>query len=137
MSTKLTKILHEGGHSLVVAHGNDIRTYDGQGVSDLLQLLDEGDAPLHNADIADKVVGKAAAALMIAGGVARVHADVVSSSAIALFNRSSVHVSCDMATPYIINRKGTGMCPLELRCMDCSTADECIARIRAFFDEKK
>lgn len=137
MNAELTRILHEGGHSLVVAHGDEIRTYDGRGVSDLLRLLDEDDAPLRGADIADKVVGKAAAALMIAGGVARVHADVVSSSALALFNRSSVHVSCNIVTPYIINRKGTGMCPLELRCMDCSTADECIDRIHAFFDKKR
>lgn len=30
----LINILHEGGHSLVVANG-DIRTFDGRGVSDL------------------------------------------------------------------------------------------------------
>lgn len=137
MNIELTKILHEGNHSLVVARDGEIRTYDGCGVSDLLRLLDEDDAPLRGTEIADKVVGKAAAALMIAGDVARVNADVVSSSALALFNRSSVHVSCNIVTPYIVNRKGTGMCPLELRCMDCSTAGECIAEIRAFFAEKE
>ncbi len=137
MNAELTRILHAGGHSLVVARDGEIHTYDGRGVSDLLRLLDEDNAPLHGAEIADKVVGKAAAALMIAGGVACVHADVISSSAIALFNRSSVHVSCDIVPPYIVNRKGTGMCPLELRCMDCATPDECISRIRAFFAEKR
>lgn len=137
MNAELTRILHAGGHSLVVARNGEIRTYDGRGVSDLLLLLDMGNTPLRGAEIADKVVGKAAAALMIAGGVDRVYADVVSSSAIALFKRSSVHISCGIATPYIVNRKGTGMCPLELRCMDCATADECITRIRAFFAEKR
>ncbi len=36
----LIKILHEGGHSLVVANG-EVCTLDGRGISDLYNLLNE------------------------------------------------------------------------------------------------
>ena len=56
----LIDLLHDGGHSLVVANG-DIYTFDGRGVSDLFRLLKENSGFMHGASIADKVVGKAAA----------------------------------------------------------------------------
>ena len=137
MTTGLMQTLRDGGHSLVVAKDGDTHTYDGPGVSDLLRLVAEGGEPLRDAAVADKVVGKAAAALMVAGGISTLDAGVASSPAIALLKRYSIPVRCQRVTPYIVNRKGTGMCPLELRCMDCATADECIARIHAFLDNKK
>ncbi len=137
MTTGLMQTLCGGGHSLVVAKDGEVRTYDGPGVSDLLRLVAEGGETLRGAAVADKVVGKAAAALMVAGGVSSLDAAVVSSPAIALLRRYGIPVRCQRVTPYIVNRKGTGMCPLELRCMDCATAEECIARIHAFLDSKR
>ena len=65
---KLIRLLHEGNYSLVVAHG-EIRTFSGRGVSDLYALSGEDPGFLRGASVADKVVGKAAAALMIVAGV--------------------------------------------------------------------
>ena len=59
----LINLLHEGNHSLVVANG-DVATFDGKGVSDLYNLLREDPIFLDGADVADKVVGKGAAALL-------------------------------------------------------------------------
>lgn len=60
----LIDILHEEHHSLVVANG-DVCTFDGRGISDLYNLLSEDPEFLRGASVADKVVGKGAAALMI------------------------------------------------------------------------
>ena len=80
MMDDLIKLLHEGNHSLVVSNG-EVRTFDGRGVADLYRLLRQEPELLRGASVADKVIGKAAAALMIRGQVKEVHGDVVSSPA--------------------------------------------------------
>lgn len=132
MIRKAISILHEGGHTLVVANGNRLRTFDRRGVADLYRLLREEPEFLHGAVVADKVVGKAAAALMLLGGVAELHTDVISSRAIELLQGSSLRYAYDLEVPHIINRTRDGWCPLETRCRDCRTAEECLAQIEAF-----
>lgn len=134
----LISVLHSGNHSLVVgiADGN-IVTFDGRGVSDLLRLLDTEPQTLSGAAIADKVVGKAAAALMIAGRVSALHADMISEQALRLFKACAqeIAVGYDKIVPHIINRQQTGWCPMELACRDCQTAEECIVKIKEKLSE--
>lgn len=132
MIRRAISILHEGGHTLVVANGNRLRTFDRRGVADLYRLLREEPEFLHGAVVADKVVGKAAAALMLLGGVAELHTDVISSKAIELLQGSSLRYAYDLEVPHIINRTRDGWCPMETRCRDCRTAEECLAQIEAF-----
>lgn len=127
--------LAEGGHTLVVAKGDDVRCYDRRGVADLYHLLRDDPGFLDGAVVADKVVGRAAAALMILGGVSRIHTRVISSFALSLFAASGVSVEYDVETHHIINRSGDGWCPLELRCKDCVTPQECYERISEFMEE--
>ena len=65
MLEDIIRLLHEGKHSLVVSNG-EVRTFDRRGVADLYALLQEDSDFLKGASVADKVVGKAAAAL---GGI--------------------------------------------------------------------
>lgn len=132
----LTTILHDGNHSLVVANG-DVRTFEGRGVSDLLRLLAEDAKLLHGASVADKVVGKAAAALMVLAGVKEIYADVISQPAIDLLKANGIKAEYGQIVPHIINRSGTGLCPLETRCMTCTTPKECLVQIQAFVEEMK
>ena len=125
-------MLHEGGHTLVVANGNVFRTFDRRGVADLYRLLREEPEFLRGAVVAGKVVGKAAAALMLLGGVAELHTDVISGKAIELLHGSSLRYAYDLEVPHIINRARDGWCPLETRCRDCRTAEECLTQIEAF-----
>lgn len=137
MIAELIKILHDGHHSLVVASGGGTFTYDGRGVTDLYRLLDESPELLQGATVADKVVGKAAAALMVLGKVNEVYADAMSRPALQLFQESGVKVSYGTLAERIINRAGTGQCPLETRCMPCATPEECLVQTRAFVEEMK
>lgn len=131
MIEDLIHLLHEGNHSLVVANG-EVCTFDGRGVSDLYNLFKKNPHFLKGASIADKVVGKAAAALMISGGVKEVFTDVISRPALNLFAVSEVRVGYDIIVPHIINRTKTGWCPLETRCRDCLTPQECLEQIEEF-----
>ena len=64
---ELIRLLHEGGYSCVIRK-EEIRTFTQRGVADLYDLLNQHPVFLHGAQVADKVVGKAAAALMVRGG---------------------------------------------------------------------
>ena len=60
--------------SCVIRNGSDMRVFYERGVKDLYRLLKEEPGLLRGAFVADKVVGKAAAALLALGGVEEVFA---------------------------------------------------------------
>ncbi len=130
----LVEALVKSGSSLALWHGDEIELLEGRGVKPLYSLLVSQPEKLRGAWIADKVVGKGAAALMIAGGVERVHALVVSRAALDLFAGSQVEVTFDAEVPHIINRSGTGFCPVETLCASCATAGECVPLIARFVE---
>lgn len=133
---ELARILEEGHHSLVLRNG-DVRTFDGRSVSDLYRLLHEEPEILGGAEAADKVVGKGAAALMAAAHVSAVYAEVISRPALELLDKAGISVTYGMLVDGIVNRTGTGPCPLEARCMDCRTPEECLPRIDSFIAEMR
>lgn len=101
----------------------------------MFRILNREPELLCGASIADKVVGKGAAALMIAGGVRWVYADVISTAAMELFTKSGVEVEFKESVPNIINRAGTDICPVEKLCQDCKTVEECLPLIDKFIKE--
>lgn len=136
MMNALMELLHEGKHSLVVKNGT-VATFDGRGVVDLYILLTERPDFLAGAEVADKVVGKGAAALMIMGKVRRLHAGVISVPALELLKTASMEVTYGQVVPNIVNRKGDGICPVETLCLPCATAEACRPRIEEFINENK
>lgn len=125
MTEHIAEILSSGNHSLVIDNGK-IHIFDGRGIGELFGLMRQEPSPLSGASVADKIVGKAAAAIMIAGGVSELYAATISRAAIDLLEASGIAYSYGIATDRIINRLGTGMCPMEELCADCKTVDECI-----------
>ena len=92
---------------------------------------------LNGSFIADKVIGKAAAALMILGGVKEVFAGVISRPALSLFQSHGIEPEYKIETEYIINRTRTGWCPLESRCKNLETPEDCLAEIDDFMNTMK
>lgn len=113
---ELIRLLNEGNYSCVVRQGEETRTFSRRGVADLYDLYVTDRAFLKGAWLADKVIGKGAAALMVLGGVSRVWTRVVSTPALALFRKGGVEVAYAKEVPCIINRTRTGRCPLETLC---------------------
>lgn len=62
---------------------------------------------------ADRIVGKAAALIYVLLGVSAVYAPVMSESAVDIFSHYGIAYENDTQVPLIINRKGTGICPME------------------------
>lgn len=133
---KLKDILHEEGCSCVIYAQDKITLCHERGVKDLLRILKSEPELLAGSVIADKVVGKGAAALMVLGGVKMVYADVISQPALDLLASASIEISYGECVKNIINRAGTGVCPVETLCKDCATATECLPLIEQFVNKK-
>lgn len=118
--------------SCVVRKDDTIKIFHRRGVADLLSMLHNEPSFTAGAFIADKVVGKGAAALMVLCGFAEVFADVVSTPARQLLEQANVRLSFSVEVPNIINRSNTGVCPVESLCAECRTAEECLPKIEEF-----
>lgn len=108
-----------------------------RGVADLLYLLSNRPQFLKDARVADKVVGKGAAALLAEGGVEAVYADVMSKSALRLLRNSGIPAFCGVMTEKIRNRTNTGFCPVETLCASMTDTHEMALAISKFFNQSK
>ncbi len=134
---KAIDILHSEGCSCVIVNDDEVIRCHERGVKDLYRIFKSRPALLSSAFIADKVIGKGAAAIMIAGGTVSVYTDVISRPAMELFRQSGVEVESPLCVDNIINRAGTGICPVEQLCASCTTAEECLPLIEGFINKMK
>lgn len=132
---ELIETLRRGNYSCVIRNGSEVRTFTRRGVADLYGLLKEDAAFLKGAALADKVIGKAAAALAILGGVKELYAEVISLSALILLREAGVEADFQTVVPYICNRVGNDWCPLETACYKEKNAKNILPKIERFLAE--
>ncbi len=101
-----------GTHSVALCKNGKVITSDKRGVAPLTELIESG-ADISGFSAADRVVGKAAAMLMIHLGITDVFAVTLSESAEALLKKHGVSVKFKNRTERIMNRDNTGPCPME------------------------
>ena len=130
----LIQALHQGAYSCVIRQGDVTRTFRQRGVADLWQLCQSHEHFLQEALVADKVIGKGAAALIIYGGVSQVYADVISQPALALLQTHGVSTSYGQLTERILNRRGDGLCPVETLCVDLESIADMVSAINNFIN---
>ena len=115
---KLAEILTSTGCSLVVEKDGETTTYGKKGVRNLIWLLDNEPERLQGARVADKVVGKAAAMMLVRGGTLEVYAEIISEPALEVLKAHKVLCLYNELVPHIINRDKTGVCPMEEAVME-------------------
>ena len=135
MMEKIIDLLHSGGYSCVIRNGTEIRTFTQRGVADLYDLFRQDPSFMKGAGIADKVIGKAAAGLMVLGGIRQVYADVISQPALALLHNANIEVSYVRLVPFIENRDKSGWCPLETACYGIESIQEIFRIIENFLSK--
>lgn len=106
------ELLHGGEYTCVLCGGDRVLTSTKRGIAPLLEWIEAGE-DLRGFSCADRIIGRAAAMLLILGGVRAVHGDVTSAGAKELLEAHGVEVSFDTLTERIINRRGDGPCPME------------------------
>ena len=132
---QLIEILRREKCSLVVKNHDIVTTYSKPGVRDLEYLLDHDPEMLHGATIADKVIGKAAAAMVVVGGVKELYAEVMSKRAIPFLEEAGIAYTYGTLVDTI--KEEGGRCQLEKITAPATTPEETVALLRAHFEEKK
>lgn len=96
---------------------------DIKGIKRLMTLTEEGFS-LEKGFTADKVVGKAAAFLMVYLKAKNVYAETLSKEAYEVFEKYGVDFSYKYLVPFIINRAGNDICPMEKTVLGADSPEE-------------
>lgn len=123
---QMLDMLNEQGLSLLVFNHGELTTHANRGVQDLLQLISEQPERLQGAVVADKIIGKAAAAIMATGGVREVHTNIICTPAKKLFEQQGILIFATEEVPMILNRDRSSMCPIDTQIADIESIEECV-----------
>ncbi len=129
-------LLKQEGYTLVLYNENECRVFCERGVAPLLSLLESGEV-LAGFSAVDKVIGKAAAFLYVALGIRSVYALTMSESAYLLMREKKIFVECESIVPRILNRAGSGFCPMESAVLTQSDPELAIQKIKETLRELK
>jgi len=133
---KTTKIIKQGKATcVVIRQGEIIYAKSHKGIGHLIELKEKG--YLKNSYVADTVVGKAAAMIMTLGQVHACHGENVSNSAVEWFENCSIPFTYTNKSPYIVNRKGDGMCPMENTVKDIQDPQKGFELLKEKLEEMK
>ena len=127
---KMLNALDEQGVGMIIENQGETTTYCLPGVQDLLRLTAEEPERLKGAVVADKRVGKAAACLLIEGGVKRVNTPLVSTPAKEMLKAAGIPLYAREEIPLMVNKDGTDLCPMEKKLLDAKTPEQCAAVLR-------
>lgn len=127
---KMLNALEEQGVGMIIVNHGETTTYNQPGVQDLLRLTAEEPERLKGAVVADKRVGKAAACLLIEGGVKRVNTPLVSTPAKEMLEAAGIPLYAREEIPLMVNMDGTDLCPMEKKLLDAQTPEQCAAILR-------
>lgn len=106
------ELLGRGPFTCVLCRGDVTLSSAERGVAPLLALL-ASERDLSGFSAADKVVGRAAAFLYVLMGVSAVFADTMSEGAQDVLLAHGIETSAAIRAEHIVNRAGTGPCPME------------------------
>lgn len=129
---QLAEILKDTQSSCVISSHGETLVGLRRGVLDLYFFVNSDSDVLRDSAVADKVVGKGAAALLVIGGATAVYANLISEPALQMLRDNNVNVQYGTLVPHILNRDRSGYCPLETACMPYATAQECMPAIETF-----
>ncbi len=129
-------LLEEGQVTCVVMQrGEIVHKAAGPGVRPLLQLYDTAPELLRDAVVVDKIIGKAAAMILVLGGAQRAYGDTMSAAACDCLRAHGIEATYRRWVDVIANRARDGICPLERSVLEIDDPEEALLRIRETIQE--
>ncbi len=116
------------GHTCVLCKGEAVKISDLKGILPMVTFLEKG-TDLTGFSAADKIVGKAAAHLFALAKVKAVYGEVMTGEAKEFLESQGIFAQAGTLTERIINRKKTGLCPMEEAVAGCETSREALQNI--------
>ena len=123
--------LLKNAYSIVAVRDDLHYTSTANGIKPVLLPMREDRAFFHDCLVVDRIIGKASASLLILSGAKEVYGLVMSESAVEILKRYDIPYRYDTLVPYIINRKGDDMCPMEKTVRDIEEPEEAFEALDA------
>ena len=123
------KQMLDKGYTCVVVKDTQLYTSVERGVKPLLHWLAEG-TDLRGFSVADKVIGNGAAMLYVLLGVKEIYTPVISQPAKKTLESHGIGLVFDECVEAIMNRAGTGPCPMEDAVKGIENPKEALLAIR-------
>ena len=117
------------GHTICLCKNGNCLYSESRGIAPMMNFIENG-TYLGGYSVADTVVGKAAALLFIKCGIKEVFAKTLSESARKVLELYNIPVTFQTLTPKIINRAGTGICPMEKAVAETDDPDRAYALLK-------
>ena len=128
--------LLENAYSIVVVkEENIVHTSNKNGLMPILDLYDSNKSILDNASVADKVIGKAAALLLVNANIKDLYAELISENAIPVLDNANIKYEYNKKVKEIRNRDNSAMCPMEKLALESKDADDLINKIKEKFNK--
>lgn len=122
------------GHTIALCKGDALLISDLKGISPMMGFIEEG-RDLSGWSAADTIVGKAAAFLFVYAGISEVYAEVLSEEGAKVLNAHGIPFICGKKVPYIINRRGDDICPMEKAVLPLTDPAQALEALKAKLKE--
>ena len=109
-------------NSLALVKNEKVYLSDLKGVKPLLDFL-KNNVDLEGFSLADKVIGKGVAFLILKAKIENVYTKIISKPALDLLIKNDIEVYYDLLIENIINRTKTDLCPIEKAVLDVNDVD--------------
>lgn len=130
----LLQELEDKNYAFIASNG--YYSYD-SGIKPVISKLNENIRYFDGLTVADKIVGKASAMLLTLSGVKKVYAKILSKWGRDIFEKYNIEYECEKLVPVIINRYGTGMCPMEVTVKDIEDLNDAYDALNRKVEELK
>ncbi|MGA2670155.1 MAG: DUF1893 domain-containing protein [Dehalococcoidia bacterium] len=120
---------------VIVKKGQVLFSSRERGVAPFFQAIQSMGKSLHNAAVADRIVGLAVAMLCLYARIASVYAGIASQGALDMLKEKRVTVNSQSVVPYISNYDGTDLCPFEKLAGSCQKPSQLLAALQSLFAE--
>lgn len=134
MDKLISMLGHDGCRGVMRSNNGETIVFHNRGVIDLFNAVTSHPDLAQGAIVADKVIGLGAAFLLVKGGVTEVYAEVISRPAANELQSAGISLSYDKIVDHIINREGTGICPVERLTANAKSPDEAWKLIKEFIN---
>lgn len=111
------------GKTCVVFSADKVIVSSERGIKPLMKLIAEK-VDVNGFCLADKIIGKAAAFLAVKLKIKEVYGEVMSKAGAETLEKFNIKCSYKILTDKIINREGTGICPMENAVKDIEDAQK-------------
>ncbi len=125
-----------GDKTCVLVRGKSVLSSTHRGIAPIMEWIEAG-VDLAGYSLADRMVGKAIAMLVVYTGIREVYTHCMSESAIEYLSSHGVKFQYATKTKRVLNRARDGLCPMESTVQELDDPKSAYIALRAKLNEMK